>query len=185
MVKIIIYIRDNELIIIYKKKTIIKDFKSIKKGYIIDKDLFINEFLNVLKKEKIKNKLFGDKIKIVKNIYFKEADLFFIEFIFNELGFLKITYIDIRKFLLDQTATYIEINKDYMVLYLKDGLYLNLSLFKDIPQIITYFKELIRKRIILFGSNKYIPQIKINNKDVYFIDTSKTFILDNLKKYDN
>ena len=177
----IIFWADNELYIVNNKDIINYKLKSINKGYIINKELFINEFSKIIKKEKIKLKLLGNKIKIVKNSYFKESDLFYIEDIFNELGFLKIEYIDIKEFFREE-GTFIEVNNSYLVLNIEDGIYLDLDYFKDIPRILNYFGEMIKKEIIFFGLNKNIPLLKVNNKDVYYMDNFQKFIPDSLLK---
>ena len=52
----LVYVVDNIINVIYKKQVYTGKFKSINKGYIINKDEFMNEFLKFLKKEKIKGK---------------------------------------------------------------------------------------------------------------------------------
>ena len=52
----IIFWADNELYIVNNKDIINYKLKSINKGYIINKELFINEFSKIIKKEKIKLK---------------------------------------------------------------------------------------------------------------------------------
>ena len=189
---IIVYIWDNKIGIIYKNsdktanhkvknKLIKKDFESIDNGFIVDKEKFMYEFLNVMKKEKIKGKLLGDKISIVKESFYTFSDVYFLESVFNELGFIKVNFIDIRIFF-DREATYIEINKKYMIINLDKGLYLELIYYKDIPKIIEYFKEYIKKDIILYGTYKDIPNIKVRGLNVYFMDNRMTYITDCLLK---
>ncbi len=177
----ILFIEDNKLFIINKK--VVHDYKckSINKGFIINKDMFINEFLKIIKKEKIKLKMLGNDIKIVKNSYFKEADIYYLENILNELGFLKIEYIDIKDFFKDE-ATYIEVNNTYMIINLDEGLYLDLDYYKDIPKILNYFNVLLNKNIVFFGLNKNIPFIKVMNKDVFYMDNYQNYIPESLLK---
>ncbi len=178
---IIVYVWDNKIGIIYKNKLIKKDFESIDNGFIVDKEKFMYEFLNVMKKEKIKGKLLGDKITIVKESFYTFSDVYFLESVFNELGFIKVNFIDIRIFF-DREATYIEINKKYMIINLDKGLYLELIYYKDIPKIIEYFKEYIKKDVILYGTYKDIPNIKVRGLNVYFMDNRMTYITDCLLK---
>ena len=177
----IIYIRDNELNIINKNKLIKSNFKSISDGYIISKELFSNEFLNILKKNKIKNKLFGDKIEVIKNVYYTPSDLFMIEVIFNDLGFTKVEFINIREVL--DNNLYVEINKNYLVFYFKEGIYLSLKYFKDIPLLFNYFKNELTRPLILFGTNKNIKEIKWAGGDVYYIDSLDNYMIDRLLKF--
>ena len=69
----------------------------------------------MLKKEKIRNKLFGDNITFVDSGYFSVGDLFFIENIFLDMGFIKVDFLNIRELLPEAKATYIEINNSYLV----------------------------------------------------------------------
>ena len=103
------------------------------------------------------------------------------ESIFSDLGFIKIEFRKINDFF-DREATYIEINKNYMIINLDKGLYLDLYYYKDIPRIIEYFKYFMAKDIILFGTNKNIPNIKIKGFNVYFMDNRDTYIADCLLK---
>ena len=161
----IIYLCDDELFIIDKKRIINNKLNSICKGLIVNKEMFINEFLKIVKKEKIKLKLLNNSIKIVNNTYFHSSDLFYIENIFNELGFEKIEFLDIKELLSDD-VTYLEINNTYL----------------DIPRILDYFAKILKNKIILFGQNKIIPLIKVNNKEVFYIDNYQKFIPESLLK---
>lgn len=176
----IIYLCDNELFIINKKHIISNKLKSIDKGFIINKEEFINEFLKIIKKEKIKIKLLNNSIKIVNNTYFHSSDLFYLENIFNELGFEKIEFLDIKE-LLSDNATYLEINNTYLVIT-NEGIYLDLDYFKDIPKILEYFDKILKNKIILFGQNKIIPLIKVNNKEIFYFDNYQKFVLESLLK---
>ncbi len=177
----IIYIVDNKINIIYKNKIISKEFESVQDGYIIHKDKFMSEFLNIQKKEKIRSKLLGDKIDIIKESFYTVSDITFIESIFFDLGFVKVNFRDIKDFF-DREATYIEVNKNYLVINLDKGLYLDLNYYKDIPKIIEYFKEFMFRDIIFFGTNKIIANIRIKGFNVYFMDDSVTYITDCLLK---
>ena len=176
-----VYFLDNNLILVNNKKVINKKVKSINKGYIINRDLFINEFLGIVKKEKIKIKLLNSRVIVIKNTYFREADIFFIENIMNEIGFLKVDFLDIRNFW-EKDNVYVELNTNYMIINFDKGLYFDLDYFKDIPKIITYFKETFNKDIYLYGTNKNIVNIRIKNKLIYYFDNYDTFIVDNILK---
>lgn len=177
----IIYIVDNILNIIYKGKVISKTFKdSVSKGYVINRELFIRDFSLILKKEKIKSKLLSDKIIIVNNAFYRNSDLFMLEHIFNELGYVKIQFWDIRE-LLKKDYNYIEINNTYMVLYLEKAIYLDLDYFKDIPKIIDYFKDYLSKDIIVFGGYKYLLDL-VKNRNFYYFENYKSYITDSLLK---
>ncbi len=180
-----IYIADDIIFIVNKNKVINKKFKSIDRGFIKDKELFMEEFLKLLKQEKIRIKILGDKIEFVWNTYFKESDKFFIDNIFLDLGFAKVEYVQIKDYF-DRDAIYMEVNNTYLVINFNEGIYLDLTYFKDIPKILEYFQERLDKDIILFGKNKDIPLIKVDNKNIYYLQNKNSYITDCLlqvKKY--
>lgn len=180
---IIVFIVDDKINIIHKDKVIVEKLSGVlSRGYVVNKEKFIETFLKILKKEKIKNKLFGDEITIVKNAYFTAGDLFFLETIFLEIGFIKVHFFDICELLPNEDATYIEINETYIVIYLTKGIYLSLDVFKDIPRIIEYFKNDFKENIILFGKNISIPKIKVNGLFLYYFDNYVDYISQSLLK---
>lgn len=181
--KIIVFIVDDVINIVYKAKVINIRLKDVvNKGMIVNKAKFIEEFMKVMKKEKIKTKLFGDNIVVVKNSFYNYRDLFYLESIFNDLGFLQVEFLDIRELLKDKDVTFVEINNSYLVINLKEGIFLDLDYFKDVPKIIEYFKDAVSDVIILFGVNKNIPKFKVKNKEVYYYDNYVTYITDCLLK---
>lgn len=184
--ELIVYFCDDMINIVYQNKVIQKKLASIKQGLVVDRASFMESFLSILKKEKIRSKLFGDKIYIVKDAYFTARDLFYLESLFTELGFIKVIYLDIYDyFSLDYT--YIGVFEDYVVFYLDEPVFLSLTYFKDFPKLINYFQEYYQDYVVLFGTNNLIPQIKSNLVDLYYIDNYQNFISDSLlkvKKYD-
>lgn len=179
----IIYIVENSFHCVYKNRIISVDLKNcIQKGYIVNKEVFMQEFNKMLKKEKIKTKLFGDNITFVNNGYFSTGDLFFLESIFNDLGFIKVDFLDIRDLFPDMNVIFVEINESYIIIYLKDTLYLDLTYFKDIPVILNSLKTAFDKDIAFFGLNKSIPNIHIKNVYSYYIENYKNYITQSLLK---
>lgn len=186
MKELIVYFCDDMISIIYQGKVIQKRLDSIKKGFIVDRISFIESFLAIMKKEKIKSKLFGDKIFVVKDVYFNASDLFYFEHIFIELGFIKVVYINIEE-LFHEEYTYVGIFKEYIVFYLERPVVLDLSYFKDFPRLIQYFKDFYKPYILLFGTNFNIPKIKSNCISIYYVDNYANYIVQSLlkvKKYD-
>lgn len=179
----IIYIVEGTLHIVYKEKIISTVLKNcIQKGYIFDKEVFIQEFNKIIKKEKIKSKLFGDNITIVNNGYFKVSDLFFLESIFNDLGFIKIEFLNITELLPVMDAIFVEVNNNYLVIYLSDVLYLDMKYFKDIPKIINILSSFFDKDIAFFGLNKCIPSISVNGVNIYYLENYDKYITQSLPK---
>ena len=183
MKEMTLFFVDDFLNIVYKDRVIQNKLKDIiSKGYIVDRSRFVEEFLKIIKKEKIKVKLFGDNINIVCNSYFSSSYIFFLETIFLDFGFIHVNFVDIKDLLPESNATYIEINEEYMVINLDKGVYLDLEYFKDIPQILEYFKAYFKEDVVLFGTNKNIAQIKMKNKFLYHLENSATYINDSLLK---
>lgn len=178
----ILYIVEDTLHCVYKGNLISAKFSSLEKGYIIDKDLFILEFNKLLKNKKVKTKIFGEDITFVNNGYFTIGELFFIENIFNELGFIKVEFLDIRELLPVMDVIFVEVNNNYMILYLKDILYVNLNYFKDIPMILNVLKSYFSKDIAFLGLNKCIPKMYIKNVNYYYIENYSTYITQSLLK---
>lgn len=178
---IVVFIVDDFINIVYNNRVINKKLSNvIDKGFIVNKSNFIEEFIKLSKKEKIKTKLFGEIITIVKNSFYSISDVAFIENIFNELGFLKVDYLDIKELFSLEDATFIEINNSYMVINFDIGLYFDLDYFKDIPRILDYFSLFIKEDLILFGTNKNIPKINVKNKKVYYYDNFENYIAESL-----
>ena len=182
MKNLVVYFVDDILNIVYNSRVINIRLKCIiRHGNIFDKQKFMDEFIKILKKENIKGKLFGDSITIVKNAFYTNRDVYFLENVFMELGFLKISFLDVRDLLPSEDVTFIEVNNSYMVLYLDEGVFLDLKYFKDIPKILDYFST-IKANVILFGLNKNLPKIKLKNKEVYYYDNFQNYITESLLK---
>ena len=184
--ELIVYFCDNVVHIVYKREVISKKLDSISRGLVVNRTSFMESFLEILKKEKIKSKLFGDKIYIVKDVYLKPSDLFYLESIFADLGFIKVVFLDIKEYF-NEDYTYIGIFQDYMVFYLDNSVFIDLKYFKDFPKLIEYFKDYYQKFVLLFGTNKNIPNIHSNLVYIYYIDDFQNYITQSLlkvKKYD-
>lgn len=178
----ILYFVDNMVEGVYDKKTFSYVFRnSVLKGQIVNKEEFIVEFNSLLKKEKIKSKFFGIDITIIKEPFYTPSYLFYLENILEELGFVKVNYI-LMEDMLDKNDTYIEINNSYICIFANKKIYIDLDVFKDIPFIIKYFDMYYNGNIIMFGKNKNIPQIKINNKLLYYYDDFANFVVKCLHK---
>ena len=181
MKEVIVYFYDNIVSIVYQGRVLEKKLDSISQGMVVDRNGFMESFLVILKKAKIKNKLFGDKIYVVKDAFFNYSYSFYLESIFTELGFIKVVFIKIEEFFLEQ-YTYIGIFKDYIVFYLEKSLVMDLYYFKDIPKMIDYFKDYYKDYVVLFGTNAFIPNIRLNSVNVYYIDHYQNYITQSLLK---
>lgn len=180
---LIVYLVSNRLVVIYNKKVFEKEIPHvIQKGLIQDKDRFSEEFVKLLKENKIKNKLLGEDIYVLKNTYYTKADLYFLENIFEKLGYLKVKYIDITEFFKENDGIYVEINNDYLVINLDKGILVDLTYFKNIESVLSFLID-YSKVIILFGENKKLKDIQIDNLQIYYIDRSKDYIKDLLISY--
>jgi len=181
-VMIIVYLVSNRVIVVYNKRIITKDlFKIVDKGLIKDKEKFSEEFMRLLKDNKIKNKLLGEDIWVLKNTYYTEGELFFIQSIFERLGYLKVRFIDIKDFFKEKNSIYIEINNDYLVINMDRGILVDLEFFKDIKSILKMIES--DKPIILFGDNEKLLDIIEEKSEIYYIDNTKNYIADALLDY--
>ena len=181
-VMIIVYLVSNRVIVVYNKRIITKDlFKIVDKGLIKDKEKFSEEFMRLLKDNKIKNKLLGEDIWVLKNTYYTEGELFFIQSIFERLGYLKVRFIDIKDFFKEKNSIYIEINNDYLVINMDRGILVDLEFFKDIKSILKMIES--DKPIILFGDNEKLHDIIEEKSEIYYIDNTKNYIADALLDY--
>jgi len=172
----IVYLVDKVINIINKNKVISSEFKSLNKGMIDDKDLFIIEFKELMKVNKIRGKLLNDNIKII-NTYYNKRDQFYLEAIFTELGFFKVIFEDIKGIFLNNDYSYIEINNTYLVIYLDNRIGIDIKYFNDALEVINIFKDKLKDNIILFGVNEIIPKIKIKNKNIYYLDNYEDYII--------
>lgn len=177
----IIYIVNDNINIIYKEKVLSLKFMSIKDGFIVNREKFIFEFLREVKNNKIKGKLLGDKINIVKESFYSISDLYFLENLFLEMGFIKVKFLNIKEYF-KEFFSYIEINDNYMVINFDKGLYLNFTYYKNIEKIIEYFKDSLKKDVILFGTNEKITKIRIRGLNIYYLDNKERYIIESLLK---
>lgn len=186
MKELVVYFCDDTIEIIYNKKVIKKRLESIYQGMVVDRTKFMESFSKILKNAKIRSKLFGDKIYVVKNVYFQPSDLYYLESIFADLGFIKTIFLDIRDYF-NEDYDYIGIFKDYIVFYLDKPVLLDLNYFKDLPKLIEFFAVYYHKYVILFGTNENIPYIHSDKIKIYYIDHYQDYITQSLlkvKKYD-
>ena len=70
MKELVVYFYDDVVNILYHNKVISRKLSSVRQGLVVDRTSFMESFLSILKKEKIKSRLFGDKIYIVQDVYF-------------------------------------------------------------------------------------------------------------------
>ncbi len=187
MKKLILYFVDDTLQIVYNDTVIKEKLKNaINNGMIYDKDKFTIEFVKILKKEKVKIKLFGGSITVVKEPFYHPSYLFYLEHLLEDIGFATVSYINIQD-LFVKDGVYIGVNNNYMTIYFDKAIFIDLNVFKDIPKIIEFFWDLNDKNILLFGNNKIIPSIKLQNNEVYYFENYNNFINQSLlkvKKYD-
>lgn len=182
MFNVIVYFVDDKLILIYKNNVYTYQLKNIiSLGQIVDKNAFIENFLAIVKKEKIKSKLFGDNILILKNSFYNNRDLEYYKNIFTELGFLQVHFKDIIDFF-KEDYTYIEINNSYLVINIDEALIFDLKHFKDIPRLIYYFKDYYKQYVVLFGTNSNIPNIKVKNLNIFYLKDYANYLSNNLLK---
>lgn len=180
---IVVYFVDSNLHFIYKNKLFTEPLKDIiVDGMVVSKNKFMEAFVKILKKHKIKSKLFGDEITIIQNVFYSASDLYFLEQIFLDLGFIKVHFFDIRELLPEEDATFIEINQNYLVFYFDNGFILSLDYFKDLPKLFSLLVAYMKPTVILLGTNSNIPKIKHSSLEIYYFANYSTYLIDSLLK---
>ena len=97
------------------------------------------------------------------------------------MGFIKVKFLDINEYF-KEFFSYIEINDNYMVINFDKGLYLNFTYYKNIEKIIEYFKDSLKKDVILFGTNEGITKISLRGLNIYYLDNKESYIVESLLK---
>ena len=180
MEELVVYFYDNVVSIVDKDRVITQELDSIKKGLVVNRTSFMESFVSIIKNNKIKSKLFGDKICIIQDAYFHSGDLFYLENMFMEMGFIKVIFKNIYE-LFQKKYTYVGIFKDYIVLYLDKPVFLELTYIKDYSKLVNDFKDYAQKYVVLFGSNQDIPNIS-QLVNVYYIDYYQDYVVKSLLK---
>lgn len=181
MNELVVYFYDNVVSIVYKDRVIKQELDSISEGLVVNRTSFMESFVSIIKKEKIKSKLFGDKIYVVKDAYFRSSDLFYLESMFMEMGFIKVIFKNIEE-LFYEGYTYIGVFQDYVVFYLDKPAIFDLTYFKDLSKLLAYFKSYYQEYVVLFGTNPDIPKISSNLINLYYIDHYQDYITQSLLK---
>lgn len=159
---IIIY-QDNE----YKKYFLKHSINNYK---IYNKEIFIEDFKNIIDKLKINNKLLTDNINIIIDNSYKEDDQILLKEIFKELSFNKIKLVN-NLTLINNKDNEIIINisnKNIKIYHNNNVLDINVYFNKHIDTLSTYIKEMIKqykiKTIKVYGEYKEL------NKMIYKVE---------------
>ena len=159
---IIIY-QDNE----YKKYFLKHSINNYK---IYNKEIFIEDFKNIIDKLKINNKLLTDNINIIIDSSYKEDDQILLKETFKELSFNKIKLVN-NLTLINNKDNEIIINicnKNIKIYHNNNVLDINVYFNKHIETLSTYIKEMIKqykiKTIKVYGDYKEL------NKMIYKVE---------------
>lgn len=163
--KITLQIIQDGILLLKDKELQLKKTNSVDNYKIINKEIFINDISKLFKKLKINQSIITDNIDIIIDNTYTEIEKEIIEYIFKELSFNKITFLEITDiFKLQKNEVLIDISKNNIKIY-----YLNEVLEQKIyfDQHIQYLKLLLRKILLLHN----IKNIKLfgnscNNKEI-------------------
>ena len=159
---IIIY-QDNE----YKKYFLKHSINNYK---IYNKEIFIEDFKNIIDKLKINNKLLTDNINIIIDSSYKEDDQILLKETFKELSFNKIKLVNNLTLINNQDNEIIIniCNKNIKIYHNNNVLDINVYFNKHIETLSTYIKEMIKqykiKTIKVYGEYKEL------NKMIYKVE---------------
>jgi hypothetical protein len=159
---IIIY-QDNE----YKKYFLKHSINNYK---IYNKEIFIEDFKNIIDKLKINNKLLTDNINIIIDSSYKEDDQILLKETFKELSFNKIKLVNNLTLINNQDNEIIIniCNKNIKIYHNNNVLDINVYFNKHIETLSTYIKEMIKqykiKTIKVYGDYKEL------NKMIYKVE---------------
>lgn len=159
-------------VIIYQNNEYKKYFlkHSINNYKIYNKEIFIEDFKNIIDKLKINNKLLTDNINIIIDNSYKEDDQILLKEIFKELSFNKIKLVN-NLTLINNKDNEIIINisnKNIKIYHNNNVLDINVYFNKHIDTLSTYIKEMIKqykiKTIKVYGEYKEL------NKMIYKVE---------------
>lgn len=159
-------------VIIYQNNEYKKYFlkHSINNYKIYNKEIFIEDFKNIIDKLKINNKLLTDNINIIIDNSYKEDDQILLKEIFKELSFNKINLVN-NLTLINNKDNEIIINisnKNIKIYHNNNVLDINVYFNKHIDTLSTYIKEMIKqykiKTIKVYGEYKEL------NKMIYKVE---------------
>lgn len=159
--------------------------KTLKNGFIIDKEKFIEKFNMILENHKLKNNFFSENIIVVINNMYNSQSKFLIKEVMEDLNYKKVTFINESNFLkINKNVIYINCNYEYFY-FLYTGFEGNIqcNLYKNDlvnKNLIKYIIKLINKpNIILYGKNyKEIKNILEKSKiDYYIFEETENLII--------
>ncbi len=157
----------NNGFLLQKNKQILKyQLSSVDNYKVINSQKFTNELIKILKENKINNRLINDNLILFIDNTYKEQDKSLLEFLFKDLSFNKITFINwLTK--IKFSTQYLLVNISYNVakIYYYDKV-LQIPIFnsKYVEILEAYIKVFVNKYKIksvrLFGENEYIHKIR-------------------------
>lgn len=159
-------------IIIYQENEYKKYFlkHSINNYKIYNKEVFIEDFKNIIDRLKINNKLLTDNINIIIDSSYKEDDQLLLKETFKELSFNKIKLVNNLTLINNQDNEIIIniCNKNIKIYHNNNVLDINVYFNKHIETLSTYIKEMIKqykiKTIKVYGEYKEL------NKMIYKVE---------------
>jgi len=177
---------ENGLIILNKKKLQIFKLNSVNNYQVINKEQFIEEITKILEDNKINNNFLTDNINIIVDSTYSNLYLSTLKYIFKELSFNKIEFINIINILNPKgNEIIIDISSNSIKVFYKDTiLYTNIYYSKYKQFLGTYIKNIKKTNNInsihIYGthtcSKKFIEDIEKICKIKTYIYTNPELI---------
>lgn len=164
--EITIFFTNNGLLLQKNKQILKYQLSSVDNYKVINSQKFTNELIKILKENKINNRLINDNLILFIDNTYKEQDKSLLEFLFKDLSFNKITFINwLTK--IKFSTQYLLVNISYNVAkiyYYNKVLQIPIFNNKYVEILEAYIKVFINKYKIksvrLFGENEYIYKIR-------------------------
>ncbi len=156
---ITIQIVQKGILVPYKNKINYHKLYSVDNYKIINKNMFLEEFSNLVSKYKLNNKFLTDNINIIIDNIYTEIDKTLIKDIFKELSFNKIEYLNITDILnIKDKELILDLSVNHLKIYFNEEILSTPIYFAKYQEILSiYLKKILSKNHIkeikIFGNN--------------------------------
>lgn len=162
---ITIDITSNGINLLNNNKVLQYELLSVNNFSVINSDLFLKEFSQIIKKENINNHFLTDNIRLIIDNTYTSYDVANLESLWKELSFNKVITENITSILkLSNKSIAINIARNNVKIYFQHYVYhLRIYFGKYKENILLYLKEITKnyeiKNIKLFGNYKNLKEI--------------------------
>lgn len=157
----------------------IKDDKVIENGKIIDVEKFLSILEEKISNNKLSSILIKTKIYILIPSFYNKTDYFLLTYIFKSLNYYNYQFIEERtlykNLLVEDTAVINIWDNIGEISYLEKNKIISIPYNKNIL-------NTIKETNIIFINNTSYKKTDIPNKNIYFIEPKKYYLIEELKK---